>query len=80
MTYTRYQVLELVEKVLLHKRPLTSGTFRDLEFMAEGDRCDDGMGGYLRDTYYPGLPDSFFQEVISEVRMRMELRQAQQRQ
>ena len=68
MTYTKEDVSRLAIRIMKTSRPLVSSTFRDVEAMAEGDRLDDGMGGWIRDTYYPNRPDEFFQEVIWEVR------------
>jgi len=74
MNWTRSEVESLAERILKYDRPLQSPTFRDIELMARGDRVFDGMSGYLRDTYYPGKPDEFFVEVISEVKLRVALR------
>ena len=68
MSYTIEDVSRLAARIMQNPRPLVSSTFRDVEAMSEGDRVDDGLGGYLRDTYYPNRPDKFFRDVIWEVR------------
>ena len=68
--HERNEVLQLADRILLHKRPLTSPTYRDVVAMADGDRVFDGVGGYVRYTYYPGKSDEFFQKVVEEVNRR----------
>ena len=43
--HERSEVLQLADRILLHKRPLTSPTYRDVVAMADGERVFDGVGG-----------------------------------
>ena len=65
--------LKSVVEMVMHYREMEavvpqSGMLREARWqyaaMAEGgDGGDTGAGGTIRKVYYPGLPDSFFQEV-----------------
>ena len=68
MTHTRTEVLAHAKRLMRFPNPIACSAFLELELMAEGDYLDDGFGGSIRRTYYPGKSDSYFQEVVTEVR------------
>ena len=62
-TYTQQEVKARAARILSMPAGLKYGTINEIHDMAEG-----GSAHGIREEYYPGKPDSFFREVLREVR------------